>query len=146
MKIIGIAKREKPRGQMQLIERAFVSEATGVESDFRGKFRQRQVTLLSDDQWQLACQELDIKLPWTFRRANLLVEGVHFKETDLGKHLVCGDMILQVTEETEPCERMDQQHHGLKTALTPDWRGGICCTVIRSGLIKLGDNISFRKV
>lgn len=141
MKVIGLAIREKPRSPMQLIEHAVVSEAAGVELDFRGKFKQRQVTLLSHEQWQLACQELDVELPWTFRRANVLVENITFSPKDLGKFLVNGDLILQVTEETEPCERMDQQHNGLRSALNSDWRGGICCTVIQSGQIRLGDEI-----
>lgn len=141
MEIIGIAKRERPKGPMITRETAHISQTSGVESDFRGKFTKRQVTLLSKQQWQHACNQLEVELPWTFRRANLLVEGIEFDQSMLGKRIYIGDVVLEITEETEPCERMDQQHEGLRAALTPDWRGGVCCTVINAGEIKLGDQL-----
>jgi hypothetical protein len=34
---------------------------------------------------------------------------------------------------------MDRAHEGLRAALRPEWRGGVCCVVRRAGAIKLGD-------
>ena len=43
--------------------------------------------------------------------------------------------------ETDPCSRMDEQHAGLRDALTPDWRGGVCCRVIAGGNVAVGDEV-----
>ena len=44
--------------------------------------------------------------------------------------------------ETAPCERMDEQHQGLRAALTPDWRGGVSCKVLNDATIKVGDGVA----
>jgi MOSC domain-containing protein YiiM len=36
---------------------------------------------------------------------------------------------------------MEQFHTGLKSALTPDWRAGVCCDVISGGKIQIGDAV-----
>ena len=54
-----------------------------------------------------------------------------------------GAVELVVTEETDPCSRMDEQHLGLTEALTPDWRGGVCCDVVKPGAIRIGDQVEF---
>jgi MOSC domain-containing protein YiiM len=50
-----------------------------------------------------------------------------------------GEVELQITMETRPCHLMDRAHEGLRAALRPEWRGGVCCVVRRGGAIKLGD-------
>ena len=50
-------------------------------------------------------------------------------------------MILQVTRETDPCPRMDEQLQGLTNALLSDWRGGVCCNVIEGGDVNLGSEV-----
>jgi MOSC domain-containing protein YiiM len=130
---------------MQTKLETMVSRVAGVEHDFRGKPGKRQVTVLSLEQWQLACDELGTTLPWTFRRANLLVEGVSFDPNIVGQQIKIGQLILLITGETDPCPRMDAQHQGLARALTPDWRGGVCCRVLADGRIKVDDEVIVRK-
>lgn len=139
MKIIGLAIRTRPRSPMQEQETAEVTKAKGLTNDFRGKFTKRQVTLLSAQQWRKACDELGTDLPWTLRRANILVKDIEFNQSHLGKTFQFGEVKLKVTEETEPCERMDAQYDGLTAALQNDWRGGICCTVLQGGELTVGD-------
>ncbi|GAC22011.1 MOSC domain-containing protein [Paraglaciecola arctica] len=141
MQLLDIAFRTKSRAPMETKVETMVSKVAGVEDDFRGKPGKRQVTVLSLEQWQLACDELGTSLPWTVRRANLLLEGVSFDATMLGKQIKIGQLILLITRETDPCPRMDAQHQGLTEALTPDWRGGVCCRVIADGRVKIGDKI-----
>jgi MOSC domain-containing protein YiiM len=59
----------------------------------------------------------------------------------VGKQIKIGALILLVTGETDPCSKMDAQVMGLMQALTPDWRGGICCKVIADGRITIGDKV-----
>ncbi len=134
----GIGYKLVKYGPVITCEKAFVGLQTGVERDVRGLPGKRQVTVLSEEAFQEASDELGTALPWTLRRANLLISDVSLKETK-GRQLQIGDIILEITGETDPCYRMDEQHEGLKAALNPDWRGGVTCRVIQEGTIRLGD-------
>lgn len=125
---------------MHTISSAVVGTETGVSPDYRGLPGKRQVTVLSKEAFDTACAELETTLPWTIRRANLLISGIEL-ENSTGKQLRIGDLILEITGETEPCYRMDEQYEGLKSALEPAWRGGVTCRVIQGGNIKIGDEV-----
>jgi MOSC domain-containing protein YiiM len=145
MELLDIAFRPKSKAPMQTKAETMVSKVAGVEDDFRGKPGKRQVTVLSLEQWQLACDEVNTILPWTVRRANLLVEGVSFDASMVGQQIKIGQLVLLITRETDPCPRMDAQHPGLTQALTPECRGGVCCRVIADGRIKIGDTVKIQK-
>ncbi len=141
--IAGIARRSASRAPMELISSCQVTCCAGVDRDLRGKPGKRQVTLLSRPAWRTACKELDREgLPWTSRRANLLIEGLEFGPEDVGAIVEIGKLRLQITRETDPCQRMDEQAPGLMAALTPDWRGGVCCKAIQDGTVRLGDTLT----
>ena len=109
-------------------------------ADFRGKPGRRQVTVLTSEGWAQACQQLGRQLPWTTRRANLLLSGLTIDgEWATGSQLHIGEALLLITGETEPCQRMEEQAPGLRAALTPGWRGGVTCRVVRGGLVRVGD-------
>jgi len=141
--IKAIAIKNRPRVAMQVIDSAQVTVANGILGDFRGTQQGRQITILSESAWHKACAEVGSELPWTTRRANLLVDEVEFDASYVGKAVRIGDVELLVTEETDPCSMMDAQHLGLTAALTPEWRGGICCNVTKAGNIKVGDQVEF---
>ena len=136
-KLVGIAIREKSRATMVELDQVEISTETGVAGDFRGKPGKRQVTVMSIEQWREACDELGKEIPWTTRRANLLVEGLSLADTNT-LTLQIGDVVLKISGETEPCGRMDEQVAGLKQALMPEWRGGVCCRVVHGGRIRPG--------
>jgi len=141
--IKAIAIKNRSRVAMQVIDSAQITVANGILGDFRGTQQGRQITILSESAWRKACAEVDSDLPWTTRRANLLVDEIEFDASYVGKTVRIGNVELMVTRETNPCSLMDAQHQGLTAALTPDWRGGICCNVIKPGEIKIGDQIEF---
>ncbi|PLW84482.1 molybdenum cofactor biosysynthesis protein [Kineobactrum sediminis] len=143
MELCGIAIRKRPRADMQPLERCHISPQRGLEGDFRGKPGKRQLTLLSLQSWQQVCAELNQDIPWWIRRANLLVSGVEFGAHDVGKTLCFGDVVVQITRETDPCKRMDEAVSGLRTALEPSWRGGVCCRVITGGDAVIGQRIEW---
>ncbi|ABV34632.1 conserved hypothetical protein [Shewanella sediminis HAW-EB3] len=138
-KLIGIGFKPIKQGPMTLVESANVTQTHGVEQDFFGRPGKRQITVMSKDQWQLVCAELDSPLPWTTRRANLLIEGHCFCAADQGKLLRIGKLTLEITGETDPCKKMEIAHAGLEAALTPDWRGGVTCRVLNDAIINKGD-------
>ena len=126
---------------MEEIPAADVTIAQGVASDFRGKPGRRQVTVMTRECWEAACRELGKQaIPWTVRRANLIVEGVELAGM-VGFDLCVGDAVLTITGETTPCYRMDEQVPGLFAALKPHWRGGVICRVTRPGRIAVGSEV-----
>ena len=140
-RLIGIARREAKRADMEILKDAEISEQTGVANDFRGKPGKRQVTLVSASAWAAVCDDLGQELPWTTRRANLLVEDINLPQRT-GDVIEVGTVRLLVTMEVNPCSRMEEQAGGLKEAMTPEWRGGVACTVLKGGTVRLGDDVA----
>ena len=132
-----ISRHAVSGGPVETIETATITEEDGIEGNVR-KSRRRRVTVIAEEAWAAACNELGTDLPWTLRRANLLVEGLELPR-EPGARLRIGEVLLEVTQEVDPCAVMDAQHPGLKAALTPDWRGGVGCMVIEEGRVSVGD-------
>lgn len=143
-KLVGIAYKTEKRGAMITTEHAAVTQKYGVENDIFGRPGKRQVTVMSAQQWQLACNEVDKNLPWFTRRANLLVDGLSFSAQDQGKQIVIGELVLQITGETDPCKKMEIAYPGLEKALLPDWRGGVTCRVLNDANIAIDDPVSLK--
>jgi MOSC domain-containing protein YiiM len=137
--LLAIARAPVKRGPLMELAEASVNIADGVDGDARGKRPGRQVTVVFREGWDAACRELGAELPWITRRANLLVEGVAVPRE--GQRLVIGLLVLEVTQETQPCQVMEAAHRGLRAALTPEWRGGVCCRVVQGGTIRVGDRV-----
>jgi len=139
-RLLGIATRAKTKEPMARPSRARITAEAGVDGDFRGKPGDRQVVVLAREGFEAACRELGATLPWTLRRANLYLEGVDLRGTT-GARLLVGEVELEITGECDPCQVMDWQHAGLRKALTPDWRAGVTCRVVRGGEIAVGDEV-----
>ena len=63
---------------MDEIALGLISVEGGLSGDYKGaKFPLRQITVLAREAWEAAAAQIgESGLPWTTRRANLLVEGV----------------------------------------------------------------------
>ena len=135
---------------MESIDHAEVSLDGGIAGDFRGARKpgglgRRQVTLMEAGDWDRAMTEVGRTIPWFERRANLLVEGLDLPQTAGVRLAIGADVVLEITRETDPCERMEVLAPGLRAALTPDWRGGACTRVLAGGRIAVGDLIRIEK-
>ena len=138
--LIGIAKTSKLLGKMEELTEARIEIDSGLQGDARGTKRQRQVSILFEDDWKDACNELGANLSWITRRANLFVSGMRAPQ-EPGARITIGDVELKVRVETEPCDLMDKQHQGLRATLENNWRGGVCCSVQKPGNIKIGNDV-----
>ena len=131
---------------MEIVEAGDLIAGAGLAGDHKGeKFPNRGVTILAAEDWAAAIAELTdlagpVPLPWTARRANLLVEGLRLPRAR-GAVLAVGDVVLEVTAQTFPCRRMHEAHPGLMKALASAWRGGVSCRVANGGLIAIGDGV-----
>lgn len=145
-RLIGIARRPARRAPMEEIAQGVISTAAGLEGDHKGaKLPRRQITILAREDWDAALAGLTdlagpVPLPWTARRANLLVEGVRLPRA-VGALLAIGPVVLEVTAQTVPCSRMDEAHPGLLKALYPEWRGGVSCRIVTGGTVAVGDAV-----
>lgn len=150
-RLVGIARHDRPYGPIETLGHVSVTATEGVHGCIRGalastkKTRKRQVSIIEAESWAAAMEDLGIaeedRLPWHARRANLLVEGLRLPR-EPGKVIAIGARLrIEVTVETEPCERMDTLLPGLKAALMPDWRGGLCGRVLTDGDIAVGDEV-----
>lgn len=101
----------------------------------------RRITFLSTELWAATCEELGVDLPWTTRRANVLVSNLDFSDL-IGKNLRVGDVEVHVYGETHPCGQMDDAAPGLQAAMVPNLRGGVHGRVLQEGTIRSGDTIS----
>ena len=145
----GIARHDRPRGPMQLVDEVAVTIREGVAGDYRGAMkpdgpRRRQVSLIEAESWAKAMHDLGLSpgaIGWQERRANLLIEGLALPRTNGARLRIGGDVVIEVVQECDPCSRMEEIHPGLKAALLPDWRGGVLGRVLAEGTIKVGDTI-----
>lgn len=150
-RLLGIARRARHRAPMEELAEAEISTTAGVIGDSRGaKYKTRQVTVLALEDWQAALAALASlrgeaapDLPWTTRRANLLVEGVRLPGAK-GAILAVGPVVLEVTGVTWPCARMDEACPGLLKALAGEARGGITARVLEGGPVRAGDPVEVR--
>jgi len=141
-KVIGIATRIEKRAPMVVYASAKVTFDKGIGDDSRGLIKgDRQVTIMTVEGWEAACQELDRNLHWTVRRANIIIEGVDLENTK-GNLLKIGNFMLEITGELKPCYRMDEQKVGLTQALTPNWRGGVMCKILSEGVVNEQDEVT----
>lgn len=140
-KVVEIATRVESRAAMVVYASAKVSFDHGIGDDSRGLIKgDRQVTVMTKESWNAVCSDLDRKLHWTTRRANILIEGIDLKESK-GLILKIGKFYLEITGELAPCQRMEDQFVGLEKALTPDWRGGVTCKILSEGIIRENDKV-----
>lgn len=103
--------------------------------------RRRQVSLLDVAAWGAACTELGVDLEWTARRSNILVSGLNL-QTLVGSRIQLGSAIVEIIGEVVPCHVMDSAKNGLKSALKPEWRGGVYGRVVVPGKVEVGDLIT----
>ena len=136
-KLIGIAVRPPNTRAMQEVKQARITPAEGLIGDKRSRPGRRQVTLMSQAVWRQVCAELGDELHWTTRRANLLVDDLPLYNTTGGQVRI-GEVVLEITGETDPCMKMEAARQGLLDALKPEWRGGVTCRVMQAGRLWVG--------
>ncbi len=132
---------------METLPSARVTSAEGMHGDFRGGLastkpgRARQVSLIERSAWEAAAAEAQCPFEWWNSRRNLLVDNLRLPRAPGTRVQIGASLVVEITEECKPCERMDALHRGLRAAMKPDWRGGFLGRVIADGEIAVGDEI-----
>lgn len=145
--VIGLARRAESGAPMEELDEILVTPELGVLGDCKGRrWPKRGVTILARESWDRALLSLSgisgpPDLHWTKRKANILVQGVELPRGE-GALIAIGGALLEVTDETFPCHKMDLAYPGLMQALEEDWRGGVTCRVVSGGSISCGDRLA----
>ena len=123
-----------------------VTEATAVAGQGLagsvGSSSRRQVTIIERERWDAYQRALQLDIPASSRRANLMVSGVTLARTR-GRILRVGGVRLAIGGETTPCERMDEVARGLRALMREGWGGGVFAKVLDDGIVTVGDTVCF---
>ncbi len=138
--VLALAKRPSKGASMVTCELLDLSTSGGVIGD-HGTSLKRQVSFLDEAAWNHVCDTIGHDMPWTFRRSNILVQGIDLP-TLIGTKVRLGTAVIEVLGEVTPCNQMEDVQRGLKDALTPNLRGGVYGRVIKTGKVHNGAKIS----
>jgi MOSC domain-containing protein YiiM len=125
------------RGVMDPADEVDMVAGKGIARDASYGRSRRQVTLIEKEVFDRVRTALPATEP-VMRRANLMLSGVRLAESR-GRVLRVGGVRIRIGGETRPCERMDEQCAGLRSALSADWGGGAYGVVLDDGLVRVGD-------
>lgn len=132
-----IWQKRAHRGPMDAIEVGELVAGEGLAGSV-GRSRRRQVTIIEREVWDRVQEELQAAIPYSARRANLMISGIRLVDTR-DQVLRIGETLLRIGGHTTPCERMDEAQEGLRAKLAPGWGGGAFAQVIAGGTIRVGD-------
>ena len=99
-KVIGIALIDRKGGPVVVHSSAKVTIEKGVGDDHRGRDvenKDRQVSVIAQEDWDIVCSELGTKLHWTTRKANIMVSGVDLVDS-IGDVLKIGNLTYVLYE------------------------------------------------
>ena len=117
---------EKSSGRMDGHERATVLESHGLEGCAHGgRSAKRQILFASAEHLRSVGVE-----PGAIRE-NFTVEGVDVHTWSVGARVRVGETEFEITEECEPCHKMDALRPGLRAEL--EHKRGMLACVVRGG-------------
>jgi MOSC domain-containing protein YiiM len=126
--------------EMKSLQRVQIVEGLGVDGDryavkARGPNSAGRQVLLMDKE---TLDELRLT-PGTVRE-NITTQGLSLYSLPLGQQVSIGpEVVLEITELCEPCERMDAIRPGLRQEL--EGRRGMLTRVVHGGKVSVGDTI-----
>ena len=128
-------------GGMNFVESAMLEMGMGLIGNANQGGR-RQITIIEQEVWEQLMGEVQMTLPPSVRRANLLISGLSLKKSRK-RILLIGCCRIRILGETKPCERMEEICEGLQKAMRQSWTGGAFGEVLDNGEILVGDLVSW---
>ncbi len=133
-RVVALHISPKHKGEMSSVQEAQAVENLGLEGDRYAKpGSKRQVLLFEAEVLR------DLDLPPGSARENILVEGFPLTRCSVGTRLRFGEAVLEVTQECEPCRRLEEVRPGLRELL--NGRRGMLARVLHGGRISVGDPV-----
>ena len=142
--ISGLAIKPAKRAAMVIVSRVGITVHGGIEGNWVDQedpdWHERQITLLSHNQWDKVEADMGQSIPWETRRAQMRLMNIWFTQRDIDhrrKLKLGASAIVQITGETTPCKLMDKFVPGLRAVLEPEVRAGVTARVIEGGIVSL---------
>lgn len=138
-----IGLRPQRKASMLVVQQALATEGLGLKGDRRytsSPGSARQVTFINQEHIDLIAKILsrDIIDPSILRR-NVVISGINLVALRHQRFQI-GEAIFETNSHCHPCLRMEQAlGKGAVAAMLG--HGGVCAKVIRSGIIKTGDQV-----
>lgn len=132
--------RAREGGPMEPRERLELVADQGIRDDHTFG-RMRHVTIVFEDDWKAATDQLGRDVDPAGRRANVLISGGGGGAL-IGSTIRLGPALVRIKGETVPCPVMDQAAEGLREALAPDTRAGVWGRVVEGGELAIGDGLT----
>lgn len=130
------------RGVVEIVSTADVEAGTGLAGDHHATSEksERQVTMIQQEHLSVVAAMLgrDEILPEELRR-NLVISGINLIALK-NQTFRIGDAVLKGSGPCAPCSRMTE-NLGLGGYNAMRGHGGITCSVIESGTIRVGDQV-----
>ena len=137
-KIHAICISEEKGTQKHEVPDAVLKEEWGIEGDAHAGKWHRQVSLLGLGQIE-EFRKKGADVAFGAFGENLVVEGYHFKELPIGTRFKVGDALLEMTQIGKECHSHCQIYKVMGDCIMP--REGVFARVIKSGTIRVGDEI-----
>lgn len=110
----------------------------GVDGDAHAGAWHRQVSLLPLEHIT-AFQKKGAEVGFGDFGENLVVSGLDFNNMTVGDRLVCGDVLLELTQFGKECHTRCHIYHAMGDCIMP--RHGVFARVLKGGRIRIGDTI-----
>ncbi len=141
-----IGLRPQRKAEMQVVNECNALENLGLEGDHRCKKTPgsgRQVTLISQEYIDQITHFSGIQTidPGILRR-NLVVKDINLTALR-HQQFEIGDALFEATALCHPCSRMEQAL-GKGGVVAMLGHGGLCCKILRTGTVKIGDTVRAR--
>lgn len=137
-KVMAVCISERRGTQKTNIMTGELVENYGLKGDAHADGGHRQVSLLSYDQVKAFCARGAQVSDGAFGE-NLLVAGIDFKTLPVGTRLLCGGVLLEVTQIGKQCHAHCEIFKQVGDCIMP--REGIFARVLRGGAIAVGDEM-----
>lgn len=123
------------------LEEVFAIQGRGLEGDRHSSTGPRQVTLIQEEHLKTVSSLLGKEINPQLVRRNIVVSGINLLALK-GKQFRIGEAILEYSGECHPCSRMET-NLGLGGYNAMRGHGGITARIIKSGLIKINDAVTY---
>ncbi len=138
-----IGLRPARKAPLNVVKTAEALAGLGLKGDRRCELSPgsaRQVTVISAEHIALIARYLkrDIVPPALLRR-NLVVSGINLNALRYQQFSI-GEAVFEASAQCHPCSRMNEVLGDGAVAAMYGY-GGLCCKVVKSGLINCGDTV-----
>ncbi|MFK7946959.1 MAG: MOSC domain-containing protein [Saprospiraceae bacterium] len=138
--VVWIGVRPEKRADMNVVKKVKANFETGLEGDRYNKDGKRQVTLIQFEHLLATTAIMKTPVRPEMVRRNIVIKGLNLLALKEQQFKI-GSVVLETTGQCHPCSRMEE-NLGAGGYNAMRGHGGITARIIKSGEIKMGDNVS----